>query len=93
MYAMVTKFFRIKHRGRLEGFLLDGVESIHSRHGTPPDKVVPEPEWPERERIQHVRMSQEPWNVSPDATEALGEYGATMPERFWVRFRHIRRRT
>src|SRR6516225_11185125 len=23
----------IKHRGRLEGFLLDGVKNIHSRHG------------------------------------------------------------
>jgi hypothetical protein len=33
----------IKHRGRLEGFLLDGVKNIHSRHGRPPHKVVPDP--------------------------------------------------
>ena len=29
----------IKHRGRLEGFLLDGVKNIHSRHGRSPRKV------------------------------------------------------
>ncbi len=46
----------IKHRGRLEGFLLDGVKNIHSRHGRPPCKVVPEPEWRERARFQHERI-------------------------------------
>jgi hypothetical protein len=46
----------IKHRGRLEGFLLDGVKNIHSRHGRPPRKVVPEPEWREQARIQHERI-------------------------------------
>jgi len=46
----------IKHRGRLEGFLLDGVKNIHSRHGRPPCKVVPEPEWHERARFQHERI-------------------------------------
>src|SRR5215469_11585643 len=60
----------VKHRGRLKGFLLDGVENIHSRHGGPPDKVVPEPEWPERARIQHVRVYKEPWHVSPNVTGA-----------------------
>src|SRR6202049_3070296 len=40
----------IKHRGRLEGFLLDGIKNIHSRHGRPPCKVVPEPEWRELAR-------------------------------------------
>jgi len=37
----------IEHRGGLKGFLLDGVENVHSRHGRPPGKVVPEPEWSE----------------------------------------------
>ena len=46
----------IKHRGRLEGFLLDGVKNIHSRHGRPPRKVVPEPKWRERARFQHDRI-------------------------------------
>jgi len=44
---LVLALETIKHRGRLEGFLLDGVENIHSRHGRPPDKVVPEQEWSE----------------------------------------------
>ena len=46
----------IKHWGRLEGFLLDGVKNIHSRHGRPPCKVVPEPEWHQRARFQHERI-------------------------------------
>src|ERR1017187_6348985 len=75
-------------------FLLDGVENIHSRHGRPPDKVVPEPEWPERARIQHVRMYKEPWNVSPNVTEARGEYGVPPCQNaFGVRSRQIPRRT
>ena len=37
----------IEDRGRLEGFLLHGVEDVHSRHGRPRDKVVPELEWSE----------------------------------------------
>ena len=64
----------IKHRGRLEGFLLDGVENIHSRHGRPPDKVVPEPEWPERGRIQHVTIYKELGMLRPNVKGA-GEYG------------------
>jgi hypothetical protein len=39
----------IERRGRLEGFLLDGVGDVHSRHGRPPDQVVPEAEYSEGE--------------------------------------------
>jgi hypothetical protein len=46
----------IKHRGRLKGFLLDGVKNIHSWHGRPPCKIVPEPECRERARFQHERI-------------------------------------
>jgi len=36
----------IEDRGRLEGFLLDSVEDVHSRHGRPPEKVVAGYKWP-----------------------------------------------
>ncbi len=50
----ILRWKLFKHRGQLEGFLLDGVENIHSRHGRPPDQVVPEPEGPQCARFQHV---------------------------------------
>ena len=79
----------IKHGGRLEGFLLDGVENIHSRHGRPPDKVVPEPEWPERARIQHVRIYKEPWYVSPKVTgPAVSTFSAETEENLRYRKNH-----
>jgi hypothetical protein len=46
----------LNNGGRLKGFLLDSVKNIHSRHGRPPLKVVPEPEWRERARFQHERI-------------------------------------
>src|SRR5262249_47304228 len=54
--------------------------------GRPPRKVVPEPEWGERARIQHERIHLEPWYVSPNFRDARGEHGAPRYKRFGVAF-------